>query len=166
MPHVILEEKCTGCTLCILACPVDAIHGEKKKIHDISPDICIDCGACHAACAFDAILNHQGVISPKLKRNQKPKAIVDEQHCTGCEKCYERCPFDALYMTQVADEQSFYGIVKVIEKKCTGCRECEWACPYDAIFVYQLDEVPKWIQVAEKTRQPAGANGSLAKAAS
>jgi ferredoxin len=36
--------KCKGCGLCISACAVGAINGEKKKPHQINADLCIKCG--------------------------------------------------------------------------------------------------------------------------
>ena len=50
-----INDKCTGCMACIKPCPVNAISGEKKKIHTIDQDLCTQCGACHAICQFDAI---------------------------------------------------------------------------------------------------------------
>ena len=51
-------EKCTGCTVCAIKCPVKAISGEKKKPHKIDQNICIKCGVCYDACRFNAIKNH------------------------------------------------------------------------------------------------------------
>lgn len=48
-------EKCTGCTLCIKYCSVDAITGEKKQVHVIDENTCIRCGECYRICTFDAI---------------------------------------------------------------------------------------------------------------
>ncbi|HSL94021.1 MAG TPA: NADH-ubiquinone oxidoreductase-F iron-sulfur binding region domain-containing protein [Bacillota bacterium] len=48
-------EKCRGCTLCVKVCPVSAITGKVKEIHEIDRDVCINCGACQEKCPFDAI---------------------------------------------------------------------------------------------------------------
>ncbi len=50
-----VNEKCNGCTLCVKACPVNAITGEKKKMHHIDADKCTRCGACESVCNQDAI---------------------------------------------------------------------------------------------------------------
>jgi len=52
----IREDMCVGCGLCLRACSVDAISGEKKKPHTIDNASCIQCGACYDACKFSAVL--------------------------------------------------------------------------------------------------------------
>ncbi len=53
--YVVLPEKCTGCQVCLRACPVGAISGEKKAPHRIDLDKCTRCGLCFDKCKFDAI---------------------------------------------------------------------------------------------------------------
>jgi NADH-quinone oxidoreductase subunit F len=55
LTYEINPEKCTGCMVCAIKCPVKAITGEKKKPHFIHQDICIRCGDCYSRCKFEAI---------------------------------------------------------------------------------------------------------------
>ncbi len=52
----IAAEKCTGCTLCAVRCPSQAIEGEKKGAHRILADKCTQCGICREVCKFDAVI--------------------------------------------------------------------------------------------------------------
>lgn len=52
----IREDMCVGCGMCVRACSVNAITGEKKKPHKIDNTACIQCGACFDACKFSAVL--------------------------------------------------------------------------------------------------------------
>lgn len=52
----IREDMCVGCGMCIRACSVNAITGEKKMPHKIDNTTCIQCGACFDACKFSAVL--------------------------------------------------------------------------------------------------------------
>jgi electron transport complex protein RnfB len=49
------ESLCIGCTLCIQACPVDAIVGAAKQMHTVLPDLCTGCDLCVAPCPVDCI---------------------------------------------------------------------------------------------------------------
>lgn len=49
------ESTCIGCTLCIQACPVDAIVGAAKQMHTIIAPQCTGCELCLAPCPVDCI---------------------------------------------------------------------------------------------------------------
>jgi NADH-quinone oxidoreductase subunit F len=48
-------EKCRGCTKCVKACPVGAIHGSPKNTHIIDKAVCVKCKVCIDVCPFKAI---------------------------------------------------------------------------------------------------------------
>ncbi len=52
---VIREQECIGCTLCIKACPVDAIVGAAKLMHTVIEDHCTGCELCIPPCPVDCI---------------------------------------------------------------------------------------------------------------
>lgn len=52
---VIDEQRCIGCTLCIQACPVDAIVGAAKLMHTVIESECTGCDLCLPPCPVDCI---------------------------------------------------------------------------------------------------------------
>ena len=52
---VIDEARCIGCTLCIQACPVDAIVGAAKLMHTVVTELCSGCDLCVSPCPVDCI---------------------------------------------------------------------------------------------------------------
>ena len=49
------EAWCIGCTLCIAACPTDAIVGANKRMHTVVEAYCTGCELCIPACPVDCI---------------------------------------------------------------------------------------------------------------
>jgi electron transport complex protein RnfB len=50
------ENWCIGCTLCIKACPTDAIMGANKHMHTILEEHCTGCALCLPVCPVDCIV--------------------------------------------------------------------------------------------------------------
>jgi Na+-translocating ferredoxin:NAD+ oxidoreductase subunit B len=50
------EAACIGCTLCLQACPVDAIVGANKRMHTVLPNECSGCELCVPVCPVDCIV--------------------------------------------------------------------------------------------------------------
>jgi electron transport complex protein RnfB len=48
--------RCIGCTLCIAACPVDAIIGAPKRLHGVLAEFCSGCELCVPPCPVDCIV--------------------------------------------------------------------------------------------------------------
>jgi len=52
---IIDEAWCIGCTLCIKACPTDAILGANKRMHTVIEPWCTGCELCIPVCPVDCI---------------------------------------------------------------------------------------------------------------
>lgn len=52
---VIDEDWCIGCTLCLAACPTDAILGGNKRMHTVIERYCTGCELCLPVCPVDCI---------------------------------------------------------------------------------------------------------------
>ncbi len=52
------EQECIGCTLCIQACPVDAILGAAKSMHQVISSECTGCELCLPPCPVECIHMH------------------------------------------------------------------------------------------------------------
>lgn len=50
------EAWCIGCTLCIAACPTDAIVGSNKRMHTVLEAYCTGCELCLPVCPVDCIM--------------------------------------------------------------------------------------------------------------
>jgi electron transport complex protein RnfB len=62
------EQTCIGCTLCIQACPVDAIIGAAKQMHTVVDALCTGCELCLPPCPVDCIAM---IPAPRTVRNWK-----------------------------------------------------------------------------------------------
>ncbi len=66
---VIDEALCIGCTLCLEACPVDAIVGAAKQMHSVLTAECTGCELCVPPCPVDCIV-----------LVQRPQPAMDGEH--------------------------------------------------------------------------------------
>ncbi len=69
---VINEQECIGCTICLKACPVDAIIGTNKCMHTVLSDWCTGCELCANYCPIDCIEMVQ--TSKKWTKNDAEKS--------------------------------------------------------------------------------------------
>lgn len=145
-------DRCTGCGVCIDACPEEAItegpigavgRGKAKTSKvDVDPKKCSFCGVCNILCPFNAIkLSIDGVEKlPILEQKGFPvlekKAKIDPEKCSRCVLCEEVCPRDAIKRTVEKVDQGHkaastmkYSIdFKLDENKCTLCGICSEIC--------------------------------------
>ena len=69
--YYINPNKCQACMICFKECPVNAIDGEKNKVHVVDQSRCVKCGTCFDVCPprFSAVKRISGepVPSPPLE---------------------------------------------------------------------------------------------------
>lgn len=81
------EDWCIGCTLCIKACPTDAILGANKQMHTVLPQHCTGCELCIPVCPVDCITldvvsgesTGWDAWSPQLAHHAKQRYLARQQ---------------------------------------------------------------------------------------
>ncbi len=140
---------CTGCGLCISACPTKVLQpatiqygliGFMQPHLDYSVGNCnLGCTNCGSICPTGAILE---VTNEQKETLQLGKVVFVKDNCivftegTDCGACSEHCPTKAVDMVAYKDELM---IPEVNQDICIGCGACEHPCPlppkYKAIYV-------------------------------
>jgi Na+-translocating ferredoxin:NAD+ oxidoreductase subunit B len=74
------EATCIGCTLCLDACPVDAIVGAAKRMHAVLPALCTGCELCLPPCPVDCIVM---VAAGRAWSDEDARVARDRYHARG-----------------------------------------------------------------------------------
>jgi 4Fe-4S ferredoxin len=155
---ILNSETCTGCGICVDACPEEAIglglvgatkRGAVKYAAPIDVDEvkCSYCGVCVIMCPFNALtLKVDGQERlPIIEKEGFPQydmvADIDDEKCVKCTICDEVCPRDAIKRDvpeyEGANEKGkerqtalkSKTTFKVDDEKCTYCGICGAICP-------------------------------------
>lgn len=79
---IVDESRCIGCTLCLQACPVDAIVGAPKRMHAVVESLCSGCELCVAPCPVDCI-----AMRPAGRDwSQRDADAARNRHCARAER--------------------------------------------------------------------------------
>ncbi|MBO67465.1 MAG: electron transporter RnfB [Acidiferrobacteraceae bacterium] len=87
---LIVENECIGCTLCIDACPVDAIIGARKHMHTVLEDHCTGCNLCVPACPVSCIDMHASRNTAEHQTHSAWEEFTEEEIASSRERFSSR----------------------------------------------------------------------------
>lgn len=136
-------ESCTGCTLCVRKCPVEAISGVRKELHRIDTAICIDCGVCGRVCAFHAILDPKGHEAQRVRPEEWQKPSWSIKECVACTICVDICPTGSIGLWRNSSQQQDKDYPSdapylANPETCIACAFCARDCPTGCISMQKL----------------------------
>ncbi len=142
--HEIFLDACTGCSLCISACPTQVLkpaltelgwEGINKPFLAIGDAQCAySCHSCADACPENAIKELPLALK---KRTQIALAAIDQRHCIvwqdheECVKCVQACPTKAL-------KEKDASVPEIVPSACVACNHCVEVCPVKTISLQEV----------------------------
>lgn len=144
-----LQRHCTGCQLCISACPNNILSPSTELTTLMQPIVGYEKGFCRPECVKCSDVCPVGAFH-KITIEEKTsiqvgRAVVNLDKCISakkgrpCGNCADKCPTGAIQMVacdQNAEKTRYMPVVN--ESKCIGCGACEYYCPIrpvSAIYV-------------------------------
>lgn len=144
-----LTQHCTGCQLCVAACPNGVLRPSSDLDTLMQPRASYERGYCRPECTKCSEVCPAGAII-KIDKAEKSSvqighAVWVKENClpltegVSCGNCARHCPVGAIQMVPSdKDNPDSPKIPVVNEARCIGCGACENLCPsrpFSAIYV-------------------------------
>jgi len=142
------RKHCTGCQLCVSACPNQVLRPSSKINSFMQPQMSFERGYCRPECVKCGHVCPTSAIRPvttaEKSATQIGYAVWNKDLCVvntdnvSCDLCSRKCPVGAITQIPKNDEPDSLKIPMIITNRCIGCGACENRCParpYSAIYV-------------------------------
>ena len=134
------KARCTGCQLCVTACPNNVLVPSKRPGLYLLPEMDFRRGHCGLYCKTCGEVCPTGAIEPLGPAARRhvhvgravwhPENCLAEQKGETCSACVRHCPVKAIYAVP-RDPKKPEGVqIPVVDANaCIGCGACEHVCP-------------------------------------
>lgn len=144
-----LRQHCTGCQLCVAACPNGVLRPSDAMDSMLQPEASYERGYCRPECTRCSDVCPAGAIH-KVSVEDKSSiqvghAVWIKENCVpltdgvSCGNCARHCPTGAITMVDADSADADSPRIPVVnEERCIGCGACENLCParpFSAIYV-------------------------------
>lgn len=148
-----IAEHCTGCQLCVSACPNNVLRPSSNLLTLMQPESSYERGYCRPECTRCSQVCPAGAIV-KISRAEKSsiqigRAVWIKDNClpvlygTECGNCARHCPSGAILMVNMDPNNPESPKIPVVNtERCIGCGACENLCParpFSAIYVEGIE---------------------------
>lgn len=144
-----LSTHCTGCQLCISACPNHVLRPSTSLSRLMQPEMSYEQGYCRPECIECSSVCPTGAIKPitieDKSSTQIGHAVFIKKNCVvindevECGNCSRHCPTGAIEMVPLDEKDLDSPLIPAVnESRCIGCGTCENLCParpFSAIYV-------------------------------